>query len=138
MIRIYINNTRSKRLRYIIDKSVREAFRKLKIRDKIISITLTNDKEMKKLNNKYRNKNCSTDVLSFPFDDKKLLGDIYISRDTARKNAKNLKQELDEEISFLTIHSILHLIGYDHHCRSDKKLMQDKEKKIFNLVWGNT
>jgi probable rRNA maturation factor len=80
-----------------------------------ISITFCDDKYMKKLNSKYRGKNKTTDVLSFEFGDKdKIIGDIYISVPTAKKQAKEYNVSLMDEILRLANHGTLHVLGYTH------------------------
>ena len=96
------------------------------------SILLTNDKKMKNLNHKFRNKNTTTDVLSFPIkikNKKKLyVGDIAISYEIIKERSKktNFLLEFDK----VWIHGYLHLIGYDHKKLSDFKKMFKKEKSI--------
>jgi len=96
------------------------------------TILLTTNKIIKKLNNKFRKKNKSTDVLSFPFDEKikknSFLGDIAISYEIVKKRSynSNFVKELDK----LWIHGLLHLLGYNHKKLRDYSKMYSKEKKI--------
>ena len=96
------------------------------------SILLTNNKEMKKLNNKFRKKNKTTDVLSFPIKVKNknrlYVGDIAISYEIIKDRSKdtNFFFEFDR----MWIHGYLHLIGYDHEKIKDYKKMLRKEKSI--------
>ena len=94
------------------------------------SILLTNDKEMKNLNYKFRKKNKTTDVLSFPIkikNKRKLyIGDLAISYEIVRERSKNTNFFL--EFDKLWIHGYLHLIGYDHKNKNDYKKMSRKEK----------
>ena len=96
------------------------------------SILLTNDKEMKKLNNKFRKKNKTTDVLSFPIkikNKKKLyVGDIAISYEIIKDRSKDTNFFL--EFDKMWIHGYLHLIGYDHEKNDDYQKMIKKEKLI--------
>ena len=96
------------------------------------SILLTNDKEMKNLNNKFRKKNKTTDVLSFPIkikNKRKLyVGDLAISYEIVRERAKETNFFL--EFDKLWIHGYLHLIGYDHKKNNDYEKMFKKEKLI--------
>ena len=96
------------------------------------SILLTNDKEMKRLNNKFRKKNKTTDVLSFPIkikNKKKLyVGDIAISFEIIKDRSKDTNFFL--EFDKMWIHGYLHLVGYDHEKMSDFKKMLRKEKLI--------
>ena len=96
------------------------------------SVLLTNNKEMKKLNHKFRKKNKSTDVLSFPIkikNKKKLyVGDIAISFEIIKERSK--KTNFFLEFDKMWIHGYLHLIGYDHKKNDDFKKMLKKEKLI--------
>ena len=96
------------------------------------SILLTNDKEMKNLNYKFRKKNRTTDVLSFPIkikNKKKLyVGDLAISYEIVSKRSKETNFFL--EFDKMWIHGYLHLIGYDHKKNNDYKKMFRKEKLI--------
>ena len=92
------------------------------------SILLTNNKEMKNLNYKFRKKNKPTDVLSFPLKNKNYIGDIAISFEIINKRSKktNFFLELDK----MWIHGYFHLIGYDHKKIDDHKKMLKKENSI--------
>ena len=92
------------------------------------SIFLTNNKEMKNLNYKFRKKNKPTDVLSFPLKNKNYIGDIAISFEIINKRSKktNFFLELDK----MWIHVYFHLIGYDHKKIDDYKKMLKKENAV--------
>ena len=92
------------------------------------SILLTNNKEMKSLNYKFREKNKATDVLSFPLKNKNYIGDIAISFEIINKRSKktNFFLELDK----MWIHGYFHLIGYDHKKIDDYKKMLKKENTV--------
>ena len=92
------------------------------------SILLTNNKKMKKLNNKFRRKNKKTDVLSFPLKNNSYIGDIAISFEIINK--KSLLSNFAYEFDKTWIHGYLHLIGYDHKTNKDHKKMSSKEKLI--------
>ena len=105
-----------------------------------ISLMLSNNKNIKKLNKSFRNKDKSTDVLSFPFDNKKdrykgnYLGDIIISYNYMDKSkTKNLKF-FKEKVTKTFIHGFLHLLGYDHIRNNDYKKMIKAEESIFRSV----
>ena len=112
-----------------------------------ISVTLCGNEEIADLNKEYMNRDGATDVLSFPqlaFDEDKcifedsmtyngdnlLLGDIVISLERAAEQAKEYGHSERREVGFLTVHSMLHLLGYDHMEDADREEMQAKEKKI--------
>ena len=102
-----------------------------------LTILLSNNKNIKKLNKKFRNKNKPTDVLSFPLE-KKLnlkknlyLGDIVISYEFMN-NPKSLKNlEFKNKVTKIFIHGFLHLLGYDHVKMKDFRKMIKEEKKIY-------
>lgn len=93
--------------------------------DAEISVTIVDDEKIQELNRQYRNIDRSTDVLSFPLGENgiydtnydtgaKMLGDIVISIEHAFAQAERYGHSLQREIGFLTVHSLLHLLGYDH------------------------
>ncbi len=110
----------------------------------IFSILLSDSKEIKKLNKKFRNKNRSTDVLSFPFYEKKqlkenlfkkkemYLGDVVISINNIKN--RNNKKEFFKELNKLWIHGLLHLFGYDHKFEKDYKKMKKIENKFYKSL----
>jgi probable rRNA maturation factor len=110
-----------------------------------ISLLLVDDVEIQNLNNTYRGINRPTDVLSFAMDDEmagddvpeffvlednNILGDIVISLETAQRQADEYGHSLERELGFLTVHGMLHLLGYDHAGEADTKTMRAKEEKI--------
>jgi len=107
-----------------------------------LSVALITDREIEKLNRKYRNKPKPTDVLSFPAGEllagrHPLLGDVVISVERAEEQAKAGGWTLDEEINRLLIHGILHLLGYDHErSRKEALVMRSMERKISRALCG--
>ena len=105
-----------------------------------LSLALVGNAEMQKLNAKYRRMNHPTDVLSFPMEEKllqetRLLGDVIISVEQAAEQARERRRTLDEEMTTLLIHGIVHLLGYDHE-RSAKhaRAMGRVEKKLYRAL----
>ena len=101
-----------------------------------VNLLLTDDDTIKNLNGRYRGKNKKTDVLSFPSQIPGLpfLGDIII--DTSVDNEQKGNHSLEEELQFLFLHGVLHLLGYDHISAQQKKIMDAKEKKYReNLIY---
>jgi probable rRNA maturation factor len=96
-----------------------------------LNIVFVTDTFIKSLNKKYRNKPEPTDVLSFNMDrtdgEDSIFGEIYISTDTAMKNAKKMGVTFRDEILRLCCHGLLHLLGYDHEKPRERKVMQAKE-----------
>lgn len=110
--------------------TTKQAMRLLHCYKKDLSLTICDDRFIKNLNKKYRKKNKPTDVLSFPLFDKKLLGDIIISLDTAKKNCDYFGTTIFEELSFLLVHGLCHLLGHDHHKKAEEVKMKRLEKKV--------
>ena len=131
---------------YIERKTKKLNFKNKNYKKNIIFCTLllSNTKVIKKLNSKFRKKNKSTDVLSFPFYNKKnlkkkiknekeiYLGDIIINLNKIRskKNMKNFKLEFDK----LWIHGLVHLFGYDHKKEKDYRKMNQVEKNYLKYI----
>lgn len=108
-----------------------------------ISITFVDDAAMQQMNKQYLDKDRPTNVLSFPLQEgefsdinPEILGDIVISVDTANRDAAKGNLSFDEEILFLIIHGLLHLIGYNHENTptADVRKMKKKEKELFSLL----
>ena len=105
-----------------------------------LTLLLSNNKNIKRLNKKFRNKNKSTDVLSFPFE-KKLnikespyIGDIIISYEYMNKPRNLNALEFRSKVSKIFIHGFLHLLGYDHISLKDFEEMLIEEKKIYKTI----
>ena len=105
-----------------------------------LTILLSNNKNIKKLNKKFRNKNKATDILSFPFE-KKLnikksayIGDIVISYEFINKPRTLSTTEFKNKVTKIFIHGFLHLLGYDHVKLKDFKSMLIEEEKIYKAV----
>jgi probable rRNA maturation factor len=103
--------------------------KKFKIK-KEISIAILSPVEIKKLNKIYRQKNKVTDVLSFNLDDDKILGEIVICLEQAKKQAIEKKVSLQSELRLLVVHGILHLLGYDHERSLTEAERQEKEEQV--------
>ena len=107
----------------------------LNIENKNITIILTDDKFIQKLNYDYFKKNNPTNVISFPFDEDDYLGEIYISADTAMKEAEEWEVSFFYETIYLIIHGILHLLGYDHiNNEAEAEEMEIKEIEIIKGI----
>ena len=99
-----------------------------------LSILITHDQKMAELNSQFRHKDRTTDVLSFPsstgaFSDITHMGDIVISIDQARKQATEIGQSLVQELYFLSLHGVLHLMGYDHETDQGEMLSYQNQLK---------
>ena len=111
------------------EKEILKTARKVVKRENLsgdLSITFIDDKEMKRMNKRYTNRDNTTDVLSFHFNDiPELMGDIYISIQQAKRQKE---KDLLSELKLLTIHGILHLAGYNDITVEETKVMREKER----------
>ena len=100
-----------------------------------VSITLTDNETIMVMNYQYRNIGKPTDVLSFPLDEDKTLGDIVISIEKALQQANEYGHSFEREISFLCVHGMLHLLGYDHETsKRDEEVMFTHQKNIMDIL----
>ncbi len=114
-----------------------------------ISVLIVDNNFIKELNKNYRNVNKETDVLSFPIfefkngklledivimEDEIPLGDIVISIEKAAQQAEEFGHSLEREVAYLTVHSVLHLLGFDHVGDDDRKVMREYEEQILQSM----
>lgn len=151
--RIYINNDQNlipvtEEYKKIIKKTVNAALRHEKAAFSAeVSVTFTDNEKIHELNLAHRGKDSATDVLSFPLFEKESLpkdggeqeyvpiGDVVISLEKARAQAEEYGHSFEREIAFLTVHSILHLVGYDHEVSGeDEKYMNDTCEKVLEKL----
>jgi probable rRNA maturation factor len=114
--------------------------------DAEVSILLVDNATIQEMNRDYRNKDVATDVLSFPLEEdvedagepmviggpsERMLGDIVISVERALEQASEYGHSFERELSFLTVHGLLHLLGHDHEADAEsEKIMRAEEKRI--------
>jgi len=118
--------------------TVRKVFKVTRIKNNGLTVRLSNDKDVKIYNLKWKGINKPTNILSFMNNDKVFsfennviyLGDIIISYDTLLKEVKKKKIDFQDHLSHILIHGILHLKGYTHDKEEDTKLMQNEEKRL--------
>ncbi len=124
-----------------------------------LSISFVSEDVIRQINCDYRGKDSSTDVLSFPQHEwdppacvgqgpaaktqiadgpPLVLGDVIISPANAQRNARDINQPLDREISFLLIHGILHLCGHDHQDPADEALMREQQRLLVDMLSPST
>lgn len=109
-----------------------------------LSILLLDNKGIREINKRYLGRNCSTNVISFSLKEgefgevnPQLLGDVVISVEKAQEQAESQGTKIEEEITYLLIHGILHLLGYNHvKSKNERKKMRKKEEEIFKLITG--
>lgn len=106
-----------------------------------ISVSFVNDEEIKQLNRDYRDKDKVTDVLSFPTEMNYhieglpvILGDVVICLKRAKEQSEEFGHSFERELVYLFVHSMFHLLGYDHIDEDDKVLMRKKEKEALKRI----
>lgn len=104
-----------------------------------VSVSFVTNKEIRTLNRDYRNVDSETDVLSFPMDDEEfdgiiILGDIVLSTQRIIEQANDFGHSLEREMLYLTVHSMLHLLGYDHMNSEEKDEMRTREKEVMKKL----
>ncbi len=139
-------NFRTKKIESFVKKSVDQILEILeyKKRKTYVSVFLTNNEEIKKINLKYRKINKPTNVLSFPQNEKRMisnienylvLGDIVISLEKILSEANDQKKNFFDHLLHMIIHSALHLYGFDHSNQQESLVMEAKEKDIMKKIF---
>ena len=125
-----INKFDSKSYDEVIKKVLTNGFNILNKRDYSINIILVDSNEIKELNKKYREKDYETDVLTFPDGYLNSLGDVFISIPKAVLQADEYKHSFERELGFLTVHGLLHTLGYEHDNEEDEQVMIDLQNRV--------
>ena len=125
-------------VRSAVELAANAALKHENAESRFLSVVLTTDENIREYNREYRSGDRPTDVLSFPADEGDdllappdgFLGDIMISIPRAREQAKALGHSTEREILFLTVHGVLHLLGYDHMRPEDEQIMLPVQRSI--------
>ena len=153
-LKLYFSNEQQKikisfRMRRLITKAVSEALKQENFGYFAeISVSFIDNEAIHKLNLQYREKDKPTDVLSFPIWEKDeledgsafdghavTLGDIIISAEQAKAQSEEYGHSLEREICFLAVHSVLHLLGYDHETsEEDERYMKQKQEDVLTKI----
>jgi len=129
------------RLEKAVDVLKRRITEMISTNDAILSLILVDDNEIHRINNEYRGKDTPTDVISFAYLDENkdaevaldvpiVIGDIFISLDTAKVQAKTHKHSLEDEMTVLFVHGLLHCLGFDHNNDEEEEEMEFYAGKI--------
>ncbi len=140
---------KTKKIKIFVKKSVDQILEILeyKKRKTYVSVFLTNNEEIKKINSKYRKINKSTNVLSFPQNEKRMisnlenylvLGDIVISLEKILAEANEQKKNFFDHLLHMIVHSTLHLYGFDHTNQKESIVMETKEKDIMKKIHSDS
>lgn len=121
---------------------INTVFQSENVTNAVMNVIFVNNEKIHQINKEYRGIDRPTDVISFALEDDKtfvnldfrVLGDIYISIDKVIEQAELYNHSFRRELSFLTIHGILHLLGYDHMEKDDEIVMFSKQDEILNSL----
>ena len=123
-----------------MERVIKEVSKELDVNNGIVSFVFVDNERIKEINKTYRNKDSETDVISFAFMDEEInpdtdftnYGEIYISLEKAESQSIEYGHSFDRELCFLTVHGLLHLLGYDHMEKEDEIIMFGLQDKILN------
>lgn len=123
-----------------LDKVIKKVLKHEHIKNAYFSIIFVDEKKIKQINKEYRKIDKVTDVISFALEDIadninnniRILGDIYICIPRMLEQAKDYGHSIKRELSFLTVHGLLHLLGYDHMNKEEEKVMFELQELILN------
>ena len=123
-----------------MERVIKEVSKELDVSNGIVSFVFVDNERIKEINKTYRNKDSETDVISFAFMDEEInpatdftnYGEIYISLEKAESQSIEYGHSFDRELCFLTVHGLLHLLGYDHMKKEDEIKMFGLQDKILN------
>lgn len=123
-----------------LKKVIKRTLKQEKVKNAYFSVIFVGEEEIQRINREYRKIDKITDVISFAFEDNedivyndiRVLGDIYICIPRMIEQANNYGHSIKRELSFLTIHGLLHLLGYDHMKKEEEKVMFDLQEWILN------
>ena len=140
----YLGSFNENEIKRIVKKSISVVLKEMDFKKKYyLSVLLTNNNGIKKINNKYRKINKTTNVLSFPQNDERfitkktskiILGDIVISLEKIIKESKLQKKQISDHLTHMIIHGLLHLLGFNHEKLKDFKKMKKKEIDVLSKL----
>ncbi len=135
-VRVTLTNASSSRYRGQADivASIEKTLKREGVKMARVDVVLVDDKEMKKLNSRFLKHNRTTDVITFPLEKDPLYGEIYISLETARRQAAEYGVGVINELSRLAVHGTLHLVGYDDSTEADAQAMHRLEDKYITSL----
>ena len=124
-----------------VEKVLYSAIEKEKLDNVEFNLIIVDNNYIHELNKTYRNIDRETDVITFALEDestiiipdeKRILGDIYISLDKAKQQAEEYGHSLLRELSFLAVHGFYHLLGYDHQTKEEEEIMFKKQEEVLD------
>lgn len=122
---------------------LKSALRLLHCNNAELSVLLVGDEDIKEINRQYRGMDKPTDVIAFAMRDgefanvnSEILGDIVVSLDRAKVQARERGVDVDREVKFLLIHGVLHLLGYDHEKSDEDRIRMEKKEEVIVSFLG--
>lgn len=123
-----------------LNKVIKKTLKEEKVKNAVFSITFVDEEKIRDINKTHRGMDKVTDVISFAFEDSmsflyndvRVLGDIYICIPRMKEQANSYGHSEKRELSFLTVHGLLHLLGYDHMTKEEENVMFTKQELILN------
>ncbi|XXF80537.1 rRNA maturation RNase YbeY [Myxococcaceae bacterium GXIMD 01537] len=136
-VTVQVAHSQGKEMAKPLSALARTFLDRLELKDCELSLSLVGDRAIRRLNRTWRKKDKPTDVLSFPAGElpkgtpgPRQLGDVVISLDTAKRQAKEYSRTLDQEVARYLAHGVLHLLGHDHETARDARKMAALEEKL--------
>lgn len=138
-LRVY-NHAKAKVKKKDVHVIVKEVCSELSLRVSSLEINFMNSEQIHEINVQYLNHDFSTDIITFNYSEEKTIldGELFISLEDARENAKKFKVFFENEVVRLIIHGILHMIGYDDTKPELKRRMKRKENELVKKIWKNS
>ena len=122
-----------------VENVLKHGLKKLKIDEAIFNVIIVNNDYIHRLNKEYRHIDRETDVITFALEDDntfnpevRILGDVYISIEKAKSQSEEYGHSLLRELSFLAVHGMLHLLGYDHMKKDEEEVMFKLQEEILD------
>ncbi len=141
MIEVFNNTNIEVSFVSLMKEMVKFIFKKENCDNGMLNIIFVDNEEIHNINKKYRGIDRVTDVISFALEDDdtlinpsdiRILGDIYVSIEKALEQAKEYGHSFERELSFLVVHGVYHLLGYDHMEKEEEKIMFQKQEEVLD------
>lgn len=131
-MKVEINNTLKVKIeKNLLERVVKKFLESKKLNDKEVSVAIVGDKTISKLNKRYLHKNVATDVLAFTGEDN-FLGEIIIDYEQTKRQAVIYNSSIKDELVFVLVHGLLHLIGYDDKTEKERREMEKLAEKFIS------
>ncbi len=124
----------------VLKNVLKKALKEERVKNAVFTIVFVDNKKIRKINKEYRNIDRETDVISFAYEDNevkkiskiRVLGEIFVSIDKMKEQAKLYGHSQTRELCFLCVHGLFHLLGYDHQTKAEENIMFKKQEGVLN------